>query len=270
MMLKTRLLITFLLALSFLTACENNAQEPPKKELLVYCGITMIKPMIQLAKEFEAKHNVKITLNQGGSQDLYDSLKLSQKGDLYLPGSSSYRINNQSDGLLKEYAFVGYNRVAIMVQKNNPKGLTQDLHQFTKKDLDIVLCNPQSGSIGRASAKVLSKAGLEQQAFENATYLTTDSRRLSEALKKKEADLVLNWYAAGTWDGVKEYVDVIELEPKYSKPKALEINLLRFSKHPKKAKQFMAYASSKHGLSTFKKFGFLTEPEYQKAIANFQ
>jgi len=43
MILKTRLLITFLLALSFLTACENNVQDPPKKELLVYCGITMIE-----------------------------------------------------------------------------------------------------------------------------------------------------------------------------------------------------------------------------------
>lgn len=263
-----RFLSISLFSILFLTACSEQSAQAPKKELLVYCGITMIKPMMQLAKEFEAIHNVKITLTQGGSQDLYDSLKLSQKGDLYLPGSSSYRTKNEQDGLLLDHVFVGYNRVAMMVQKGNPKNLDNNLNHLTDKDLDVVLCNPHSGSIGRASEKVLKKAGLREPAFENATYLTTDSRRLSEALINKDADVVLNWYAAGTWPGTKEHVEVIELDKQYSKPKALEINLTKFSKHPEEAKAFMAYAASKHGLTTFKEFGFLTEPEYQQALTN--
>ena len=249
----------------------NGCSEPQveeRKELLVYSGITMIKPMKQLAEEFERQHQVKITITQGGSQDLYDSLKSSQVGDLYLPGSPSYRLNNAADGILKEHVLLGYNRVAIMVEKGNPKNLNNDIKQLTDKNLNTVLCNPQTGSIGRASDKILKAAGISEQAYENAVYLTTDSRRLIEAFKKKNADITLNWYAAGTWPGNRDYVDIIELPKEISQPKALELSLLSFSKYPNEAKAFMEYASSKHGLGVFRDFGFLTEQEYQQAVGN--
>ena len=255
------LLVSFLL----IAGCSSETDQPAKQNLLIYCGITMIKPMKQLAEEFEKLHPVKITITQGGSQDLYESIKHSQTGDLYLPGSSSYRINNVHDGLITDYAFVGYNRVALMVQKGNPKNLNDQLEQLTDPNINTVLCDPKTGSIGRASQKVLSKAGINQQAYKNAVYLTTDSRRIIEALKNKEADLVLNWYATGTWPSNRDYVDIIELPNEVAKPKKLEINLLSFSKHPQMAKAFMQYASSQHGLSVFKEYGFLTESEYQNA-----
>jgi molybdate transport system substrate-binding protein len=260
------LVIFIVLILSSLTGCNGPAEQEERKNLLIYCGITMIKPMKQLAEEFEKQHPVNITITQGGSQDLYDSLKQSKTGDLYLPGSPSYRINNTEDGLLRDYVFVGYNRVALMVQKGNPKGLTADLQHLTNPNIKTVLCNPQTGSIGKASEKVLKKAGIHDQAYNNAIYLTTDSRPLFGAMRNGEADLTLNWYATGTWPGNKEYVDILELPADISKPKALEISLLSFSKHPDMAKAFMEYASSKHGLTTFRDFGFLTEPEYQQAI----
>lgn len=255
-----------LLSFTLLTSCAGEADQEERKNLLIYCGITMIKPMKQLAEEFEKQHPVNITITQGGSQDLYDSLKHSQTGDLYLPGSPSYRTNNTADGLLKEHVFVGYNRVALMVQKGNPKNLNHDIKQLTDANLNTVLCDPKTGSIGRATEKVLKKAGINQAAYNNAIYLTTDSRRLIEAMKKQDADITLNWYASGTWPGHKEYVDIIELPAEVAKPKALEINLLSFSKQPELAKKFMDYASSEYGLRIFKTFGFLTEPEYQKAI----
>lgn len=65
-----------------------------KPNLIFYCGITMIPPMQKIAKEFEQKNNCAIKIVQGRSEDLYDSLKLSKKGDLYLPGSDSYIKGN--------------------------------------------------------------------------------------------------------------------------------------------------------------------------------
>ncbi len=257
--------ILILLSFTIFAGCSENDQAE-KKSLLIYCGITMIKPMKQLAEEFEKSYDVDITITQGGSQDLYDSLKMSRTGDLYLPGSSSYRTKNIEDGLLKEHVFLGYNRVAIMVQKGNPKNLSDDINQLANKNLSTVLCNPETGSIGRASEKLLIKAGINDDAYKNAVYLTTDSRRLIEAMKNKDADITLNWYAAGTWPGNKEYVDIIELPKEVAKPKALELNLLSFSKQPELAKQFMEFASSQHGLTVFKEFGFLTDSEYQAAI----
>ncbi len=257
----------FILALIIMVSGCSQDQPQERKELLIYCGITMIKPMKQLATEFEKLHPVNITITQGGSQDLYDSLKTSQTGDLYLPGSSSYRTKNSADQLLTDHVFLGYNRVALMVAKGNPKKLTSDIKQLTDPRLNTVLCNPQTGSIGRASKKVLLEAGINDAAYKNATYLTTDSRRLIEAIKQDNADIILNWYAAGTWEGNKEFVDIIALPDKLAMKKALELNLLAFSQNPELAKKFMAYASSDHGLGVFKEYGFLTDAEYLEAIS---
>lgn len=258
--------VLFLISTLLLTSCGVEPETETRKNLLIYCGITMIKPMKQLAEEFEKQHPVNITITQGGSQDLYDSLKHSRAGDLYLPGSPSYRTKNSKDGLLLEHTFLGYNRVAIMVQKGNPKNLTNDIHQLADKDLKTVLCDPKTGSIGKASEQVLKKSNLYHHAYDNAVYLTTDSRRLIQAMKNKDADITLNWYATGTWPGNKDHVDMLELPQSISKPKALELNLLSFSSNPELAREFMRFASSEHGLTVFKDFGFLTDSEYVKAI----
>ena len=39
----------------------------------------MVKPVDELAKNFEKTHNCKIKILQGGSQDLYDSIKSKPK-----------------------------------------------------------------------------------------------------------------------------------------------------------------------------------------------
>ncbi|MCX8087161.1 MAG: substrate-binding domain-containing protein [Rhodocyclaceae bacterium] len=84
----------------------------PVAELLLYCGITMVKPMTEIARAFEKRENVKITISQGGSEDLYLSAKKSGIGDWYLPGEPSYRDKHLHEGLLGEYVTVGYNQMA--------------------------------------------------------------------------------------------------------------------------------------------------------------
>jgi len=264
MSLVLRLLV--LASFTLLASCNSDTEQAERKSLLVYCGITMIKPMKQLAEEFEKQHPVKIIFTQGGSQDLYDSLKMSQTGDLYLPGSPSYRQNNLQDGILEDFVSLGYNRLALMVQKGNPKNLTNDIDQLTDERLNVVLGNPKTGSIGRATEKALKKAGIAESAFENSIFLTTDSLRLIEALKHKEADITLSWYASGTWEGHREYVEILALPEKIAQPKTLELSKLKFSQHPELAKAFMDYTSSKHGLTVFREYGFLTDSEYQSAI----
>ena len=88
------LLIAALLGLS---GCNDTQEKKAPQsmqtpELIFYVGITMVKPMTELAKQFEAKEGVKIKILQGGSEDLYQSAKSSGAGDLYMPGALSYQI----------------------------------------------------------------------------------------------------------------------------------------------------------------------------------
>lgn len=226
----------------------------------------MRHPISELAKEFEKRYNVKIHISQGGSRDLYEALKQSQKGDLYFPGSRSYRTNNLKEGLLLEGVLVGYNKAALMVAKGNPKQLTNNLDTLYEKGVKVVICNPNSGSIGKETKQVLDKKGIYEKVYDHSIYLTTDSRKLSEAIKKGHADIVLNWYAPAKWPNNKESVEVIEIGENYAQKKELILTLLSTSKEKELSRAFMKFASSKKGIEVFHKYGFLPDKE----VENFE
>lgn len=250
-------LLTLLALFTILAGCGDDTPPAATKEMLLYCGITMAHPMSEIAREFEKIHNVKITISQGGSEDLYQSLKASAKGDLYLPGSASYRERHLEEGLLGEFVHIGYNQAAMVVPKGNPKGLDADLTLLTRKDLAVVICNPESGSIGRETKRILEGRGIYQQVLDNSAYLTTDSRNLNRALKQGDADVILNWRATAFFDENRAIMDVIDLDPAQAKPKKLLLNQLTVSRHPELGREFMKFAASERGQAIFRKYGFI-------------
>lgn len=226
-------------------------------EMLIYCGITMIRPMTEIARLFEQRENVKITLAQGGSEDLYQSLKKSGQGDLYLPGEPSYHSKYLPEGLFGEHVTVGYNQLALVVRKGNPKNVKGDPKELLRRDLLVLIGSPESGSVGKETKDVLEAAGIYQKVVDVALYLAPDSRVLNNAMKRGEADLLLNWRATATFPDNAPMVDVVDLSPRLAKPQALILTLLNFSKNKALTRRFMAYAAGDEGQAVFRKWGFL-------------
>ena len=254
---RSYIIFFLILVLIFSIGCskKKQPQEAEKKELLIYCGITMIKPMSEIARIIEQQENCKIIITKGGSGNLLKSIKTNRVGDLYLPGSDSYIKTCLEEQLVTDTVFVGYNKAAMMVQKGNPKGITPELENLAKKEYYVVIGNPNSGSIGRETKKILERKGIFDKVQENARNMTTDSKDLILVLKNKEADLVVNWYATSTWDENKPYVDVLPIDEQYAKRKKLVLGLLKTAKYPDIARKFMQYASSDKGKALFTKYG---------------
>ncbi len=252
---RMRRLITLAgLAMLSQSAVWAQAEKP---NLLVYCGITMIRPMTEIAQNFEKRENVRITLSQGGSEDLYQSAKRSGVGDLYLPGEPTYRTKHLAEGLLGDYVTVGYNQMALMVQKGNPKKVKPDPREMLRKDLVVILGNSESGSVGKEAKDILDALAIYPKVVRQAAILAPDSRSLVNAMKKGEADLTMNWRATGFFADNQAVLDVIDLDPKLAKPQALLLNQLTMSKHKELGKRFMAFTAGEEGQAIFRKFGFL-------------
>lgn len=247
----------FVATLAVLMAASVARAQPAKPEMLIYCGITMIRPMTEIARAFEKMENVRITLAQGGSEDLYQSAKKSGIGDLYLPGEPSFHDLHQPEGLLGDYKTVGYNQMALMVAKGNPKKVKGDPRELLRKDLAVMIGNAGSGSVGKEGKDLLDSLGLYPKVVSAAVGLAADSRALIAALKKGEADVILNWRAVGFFPDNGPMVDVIDLDPKLAKPQALRLILLKFSRDPERSRRFMAFAASEDGQAIFRKHGFL-------------
>ena len=140
--------VTIVSLLSFPAAAEQ-------RRLLIYCGITMVRPVTELARVFEAREKVAIQVAQGGSEDLYQSAKKSRLGDIYFPGEPSYRDLHLAEGLLGDYRVIGHNQMALFVQKGNPKQVSGQLRELLRKDLVVVIGNAASGSVGHESRRML-------------------------------------------------------------------------------------------------------------------
>lgn len=244
------LLVSLVCSLSF----SARAEETP---LLIYCGITMVRPITELARSFEQREKISIRIAQGGSEDLYQSARKSRLGDIYFPGEPSYRDKYLAEGLLGEVKLVGYNKLAIFVAEGNPKKVKPDLGELLRRDLTLVIGNAQSGSVGLETKQTLDRFGLYPKVVSKAAFLMPDSRSLSLSMKRGEADITLSWRATAFFPDNAAFMDVIDLDAKTFEPQALLLNQLTFSTQPQMARKFMDYAASPDGQAVFRKWGFL-------------
>ena len=230
--------------------------ETHQRELLIYCGITMSRPMTEIAGIIEEKEDIKVIIIKGGSGNLLRSIEINGVGDLYLPGSDGYIDIAKEKGLIVDENLVGYNRAVIMVQKGNPFNISANLENLANPDYYIVIGNPDSGSIGKETRRILKEEGIYEDVLQNAYELTTDSKDLVSALVEGKADIVINWYAVSTWDENANYMDVIPIGAEFAPPKKLILATLKTAKEPELAKIFMEYAISDEGQAIFEKYGF--------------
>ena len=237
-----------------------DTQFKHKKELLVYCGITMVKPISDIARIIEEHEDCKIIITKGGSGNLLRAIEINGIGDLYLPGSDSYIKSCVEKGLVEESTMVGHNRAALLVQKGNPKNISADLANLAAPHYYVMICDSESGSIGRETKKILQKQGIYREVCQNARRLTSDSKDLVKALQDKEADLVVNWHATACWPENEPYVDTLPIGAETAPPKKLVLGLLTTSRYPEIARKFLAYASSPQGKNLFQKYG-LYDPQ---------
>lgn len=259
---KLKILYVLLFILSFMSCTDNSTvkdtdhETDELKTILIHCGVTMVKPMTEIAEIIEKQEDCKILITKGGSGNLYRSITSNKIGDLYLPGSEKYITIGMQSGYITDTVFVGENRAVVMVQKGNPKNIKPDLTCFKDTNLRVVIGNPHSGSIGEENEFILDKLGVYDEIKKRAEYTVVSSKDLVKALENNEADIVINWYAVSVWGNNKNIIEVLQIEDNdIIRRKKLYLGLLKFSQHPDIAEKVMNYAASEEGRAIFKKYG---------------
>ncbi len=219
------------------------------KSLLFYCGITMSKAMSEIAKNFEKQYNVSIEIIPGGSKSLLKTIKNSKKGDLYLPGSESYILKNKN--LFIDYKYIGYNKLALIVKKGNPKNI-HSINDLTKSGIRTVLCNYKLSSCGKETKKVIKPESLYWKVYDGAVEIVLDSSPLND-LVSTYADVGPNWQAT-----IKNSIYNLEAIPiKKAKKHNLYLAVLKYSNNKDLALKFLNYAANCDKI--LKKHGFRDE-----------
>nr|WP_321255550.1 substrate-binding domain-containing protein [uncultured Pseudodesulfovibrio sp.] len=235
--------------------CSRHADaDKNRKTLIIFCGSTMISPIMELAKLFEATHDVTVKMTSGGSQDLAKSIEVNHVGDVFFPGFKAFVDTMEADGHVVDSGMVGHNELAIFVAKNNPKNLTGNLNQLVDSSLAVVIGHEDLGAVGKESKRILSALNIYEPVVRNTVFMASDSKGLSAAIREGKADIVLNWKAVAQLNDNRDYIDVISIKEAASQP--LIMASLVYSANPELAKSFLQLCVSPEGRAVFERFGF--------------
>jgi len=227
-----------------------------KETLVIYCGVTMLRPMTVIAKQIESSHDCKVNIVPANSVKLLKLILKNRNGDFYFPGDDSFikKLENEHPGLVVAKAEVGYNQASIFVAKGNPKGVTSDLNDLLKPEYRVVIGSAKVTSVGKVTKKMLTKMGIYDQVLEKAKQ-SLHSEGLVNAIKVDAADIVINYHAVSTWEENKDVVDSMPISEEYAEKKKLVLAQLKDSKNPDLAAAFLAAASSPEGHAIFRQYG---------------
>ncbi len=241
--------------LALLVACLGCDTTPPKPRLLLYCGAGIRPPVAELAQRFGAKYGIVVECDYAGSEMLLSRIKLSGRGDLYMPGDVHYVEQAVEQSLVESHESVCYFIPTILVQKDNPKKI-RTLDDLTRPDVTVGLGNPEACAIGRKTLKLLEKNGIAPDDL-NVKFRSLTANELGIHIELKKLDAVIVWDAVGAYFADK--ADRVPIPPEKNVVSTVAVGLLTSSKQPALAAEFVEYVTSEEGKAIFEKHHYTTK-----------
>ncbi|MBM7518889.1 molybdate ABC transporter substrate-binding protein [Nocardioides nitrophenolicus] len=152
-----------------LTACGSGDDEGGpsgaggRTELTVFAAASLTATFEELEKQYEAAHgDVDVKLSFGGSSDLVAQITEGASADVFASADTANMDKLVAAGLAEgEPREFATNTLVIAVPPGNPAGI-KSLADLTKKDVNLVLCQPEV-PCGSAAQKVADAAGVSFQ-----------------------------------------------------------------------------------------------------------
>lgn len=240
---------------------DTAAPPAGARTLEIFAGSASKPPTEELGALFEKETGVKVLLHFGGSGKMLSEMKLSQRGDLYFPGSSDFMELAKKQTLVvpETEKRVVYLIPAINVPAGNPKGI-RTLADLARPGVRFAIARPDTVCVGLYAVEVLERAGLTRQVKPNIVTYAESCEKTAELVGLASVDAVLGWRVFHYWRPDK--IETILLEPAQV-PRIGYIPIARsvFCTQPDLADQFVELLLSERGKAAFRKWHYLTSEE---------
>lgn len=198
---------------------------------------------------------------EGGSLTI-GNLRITHKPDVYAAGKNRIDSMHNHFNEVIEYA---YNKLAIMVQKNNPKDVKSIL-DLARADVKVAMPNPAWEGIGRQIEKVYTQIGgedlrqtiMQTKVADNTTYLTKIHHRESPMrILYDQADAAPVWYSEIIYQlSIDHPVEFVEIPEADNIRATYMMGKLKNAPRPQAAKDFMAFMKTETVKDIYRKYGF--------------
>lgn len=259
---KRVLVYSLIIAFCVSSASGLGAAE---KRLTAFCGAASKPALEEAAKVFEEKTGVKVDLHFSGSGTMLSRMKMSRRGDLYIPGSPDYMAKAEREGVVdpKTVKIVAYLVIAIDVQHGNPRDI-RTLSDLARPGIKVGIGNPEAVCVGLYAVELLERHGLLKKVRSNIVTHAPSCSATASLLVMKKVDAIIGWRVFSKWNRHK--IDAVLLRPDQVPRLAyIPAAVSAYSQDKESAQKFVDFLTSPDAKSIFDKWGYIaTEEEARK------
>jgi molybdate transport system substrate-binding protein len=237
------------------------------EKLLAFCGAASKPAMEEAADTFYKQTGIKVELNFGGSGTMMSQMKLSRRGDIYIPGSPDYMVKAEREGLVdpKTVKIVSYLVPSIGVQPGNPKGI-KTLKDLAKQGIRVGIGNPESVCVGLYAVELLERSKLLEEVSKNIITHASSCASTEALVVMKKVDAVIGWEVFSHWNPGK--IETVFLKPtEIPRLAFIPAAVSTYSANKVVSEKFINFLVSSEGKKIFAKWGYVVTEEAVRRYA---
>ncbi len=240
---------------------SGEAIPSDKGTLEIFVGSASKPATEEAVGRFEEQTGTRVNLHFGGSGKMLSEMKLSERGDLYFPGSSDFMELAKREKLVLEGTekIVVYLIPAINVPVGNPKGI-HSLEDLTRPGVKIGIARPDTVCVGLYAVEILEKNGLTQKVRKNIKTHAPSCAKTAQLISLNVVDAILGWRVFTYWNPDK--IETILLRP-HQIPRIgyIPIAISSFCKDRRRAQAFVDFLLSGQGRAIYERWHYLVTEE---------
>jgi molybdate transport system substrate-binding protein len=256
----TIILSTALFTIAFYSVYASKPFSKDTTEIRAFCGSASKPALEEIGRIFQERTGIRVVLYFSGSGTALSQMKLSGKGDLYIPGSPDYMAKAVEEGIIdkKTTRIIAYLIPALLVRHGNPKFI-EKLEDLTKPGMRVAIANPDSVVIGQYAVEILEKNGLLGSIGKNVVTFTESASKAASLIPLNTVDAVIGWRVFGIFNADNHLVLLAPDQiPRISYiPAAVSSS----SANPKAASAFIDFLTGEEGQEVFNRWGYITSKE---------
>ena len=222
--------------------------------LFLYCGAAIRKPMAEINKNFEAETGIRIEPTFTGSGCLLAQIELAEKGDLYMPGEDWFMQQAVERDKIINWKRVAYFVPVIMVQRGNPYKISS-ISDLMQPGIRVGIGETKSCAIGHFTVRLLEETGIPLEKFMKyvvAQFATAPE--LGNSIKIKSIDACIQWDSLAAL--YTDDTEVVAFPVTEKTSSAVTLGILKTTKKPELAAEYLKYVAGPKGQDIFKKYHF--------------
>ena len=261
-MIDRRILVAVLAVLVLITSAGFCAEQP--KELTVFTAASLTGAFGEIGQMYKNETNISAVFNFDGSQVLRTQIDSGAYADVFASANTKQMNSLKNEGLMNNSSISIFtkNKLSLIIPKNNPAKI-HNLTDLAKPGLKIVI-GTKDVPVGDYAMQIINKLGndssygpdYKKKVMANIISQETNVNYVVTKVALGEADVGFAYVSDITKD-LTTKVDKIEIPDKYNVVAQYPIGILKQSKNPAEAEEFINLVKSDKSMAILNKYGFM-------------